>query len=112
MREFKLVSDIDKIKIRLINGDIVAMQRLVDIVKHQNFIREISFYKMKILNQSEFEVLSELLILRKVGVHKVSFKDCSLKESLVNSLGEKFENDEAFYDNLISDLTIQMRVNE
>ena len=46
------------------------------------------------------------MILGKQGLQKVSFKDCTLKENLISSFTDKFENDVNFYPALIKEITL------
>lgn len=74
-------SGIDKLKLRLKDGDLQTMGVVLNAIKHQNFLKEISFYKMSFQTQPEFEWLSQ--VLRVSGLEKASFKDCKIKEGMI-----------------------------
>lgn len=80
---------IDKLKVKMLEGDIQTLKSLVGIVKKQHFLREVSFYKMNFYTDQQFECISKLMKLRKLGLTKISFKECTMKESLIGSLIQK-----------------------
>ena len=65
------------------------MRALVGIIKKQHFLREVSFYKMRFTSDNEFDCLSEIMYLRRLGITKVSFKECLMTESLISHLIQK-----------------------
>ena len=65
------------------------MRALVSIIKKQHFLREVSFYKMRFTSDHEFDCLSEIMYLRRLGITKVSFKECQMTESLISNLIQK-----------------------
>jgi hypothetical protein len=77
---------IDKVKVKLLEGDIETMKAFIAIIKKQHFIREISFYKMNFYTDQQFECLSKFMKMRNLGVTKVSFKECTMKESMIGAL--------------------------
>ena len=82
--EQELTQGIDKVKVRLLEGVPSSYTQLLKILRQQHFIREISFYKMKLLTAHEFDCISEMMLMRKhQGLLKISFKDCTINESLL-----------------------------
>ncbi len=98
---------IDKIKVRLLEGVPSSFTQLLKILRQQHFIREVSIYKMKLTNLSEFDCISEMMLLRKHhGLLKISFKDCTIAESMIPQLTSQLNFEEGDEQSIISDLTI------
>ena len=72
---------IDKLKVKLLEGDCMGMKSLVGILKKQHFLREVSFYKMRFTTDHDFECLSDIMHLRRLGLTKVSFKECQMTDN-------------------------------
>ena len=104
---------IDKLKVKLLQGDLLGLRSLVGIVRKQHFLRELSFYKMSFTADPEFECLSELMHLRRLGLLKVSFKECQMPEDMVSKLLQKTELNEGQTGKaLVKDIALQLKVHD
>lgn len=104
---------IDKLKVKLLQGDMLALRSLVGIVKKQHFLRELSFYKMSFTADPEFECLSDLMHLRRLGLLKVSFKECQMAEDMVSKLVQRPDLAEGQTGKaLVKDISLQLKVHD
>ena len=85
-RDGDIFQSIDKVKLQLFDGDERALNELIKILRSQHFLREVSFYKMKFTTIKDINLISEIMQLRKYGLVKISLKDCTLKEDLINNI--------------------------
>jgi hypothetical protein len=104
------IQAIDKLKVKLHEGDDSAMMALIQILRQQSFLREVSFYKMRFSTEADYDHISEIMTLRDHGIIKISFKDCSIKEGMLSHLSSKFKSTENEDIQLVKDVTLQMRV--
>ncbi len=85
-RDSDIFQSIDKVKLQLFDGDERALNELIKILRSQHFLREVSFYKIKFTTIKDINLISEIMQLRKYGLVKISLKDCTLKEDLINNI--------------------------
>ena len=96
----------------MLEGDQNSFRALVGIVKKQQFLREIQFYKMRFQTEADFKCLAKVMTMRRRGVTKVSFKECTIKESMIGMLIPKQTLDKPHNLNLVKDLSLQLKVSE
>lgn len=69
----------------MLEGVPSSFQLLFKILMQQHFLREVSIYKMKLINLADFDIISSMMLLRRHhGLRKISFKDCTINEALVS----------------------------
>ena len=88
----------------------VALRSLVGILKKQHFLREVSFYKMRFTTDPEFECLSDIMYLRRLGLTKVSFKECQMPEAMIGKLIQKPDLGDT--KQVVKDITLQLKVHD
>jgi hypothetical protein len=104
---------IDKLKVKLLQGDMLALRSLVGIVKKQHFLRELSFYKMSFTTDPEFECLSDIMYFRRLGLLKVSFKECQMAEDMISKLIQKPDlNEGQTSKSVVKDISLQLKVHD
>ena len=59
---------------------------------------------MRFTTTHDYECLSEIIALRKIGLIKVSFKDCSMKEGMIGQLTDKVTDKSS----IVSDIALQL----
>ncbi len=97
---------IDKLRVKLLEGDQNSFRALLAILKRQNFLREIAFYKMRFQTEADFQCLAKIMLMRKQGLAKVAFKECTIKETMIGMLVPKQTLDKPHSFNLVRDLCL------
>ena len=67
---------------------------------------------MRFQTESDFECLAKIMTMRRLGLTKVSFKECTIKEGMVGMLVPKQTLDRPHSSNLVRDLALQLKVSE
>ena len=68
---------------------------------------------MKFTSDPEFEYLSDIMYIRKYGLNKVSFKECSMTESMISKMIQKPDlNESSVKLQVVKDITLQLKVHD